>query len=121
MSEKPEKSPEQKQREEKAANQVAKMLMNAILFAGSGLVTKMAWNLGFAGLFPRLPIINYGQAVSWLFMLYIASRIMAAGWMAEIERVSENVLATIEEVLKKVIVVSKPVDPVVSQTDSSVN
>ena len=123
MAEQPEKSKEQKLREEKAAKETGKFLMNLVLFAGSSLVTKMAWNIGLANVFPRLPSINYGQAVSWLLLLYIASRIVAAGWMSEIEKAGEVILSTAEEVLNKFVVfATKPVDTVVSsRTDSDVN
>lgn len=123
MSDQPEKTKEQKQKEDKAAKETAKFLMNLVLFGGSSLVTKMAWNIGLSGLFPRLPSISYGQAVSWLLLLYIASRVVAAGWMAEIEKTTVSALEAIEETVGKVAgaigVTIKP--PTVNSTDSDMN
>lgn len=123
MSEQPEKTKEQKQAEDKATKETAKFLMNLVLFGGSSLVTKMAWNIGLSGLFPRLPSITYGQAVSWLLLLYIASRMVAAGWMAEIERTTASALETIEETVNKVVsAVNGSIKPsTVNRTDNDVN
>ena len=123
MSDQPEKTKEQKQKEDKAAKETAKFLMNLVLFGGSSLVTKMAWNIGLSGLFPRLPSISYGQAVSWLLLLYIASRMVAAGWMAEIERTTASALETIEETVNKVVsAVNGSIKPsTVNRTDNDVN
>ena len=123
MSDQTEKTKEQKQKEDKAAKETAKFLMNLVLFGGSSLVTKMAWNIGLSGLFPRLPSISYGQAVSWLLLLYIASRMVAAGWMAEIEKTTVSALEAIEETVGKVAgaigITIKP--PTVNRTDSDMN
>lgn len=123
MSDQPEKTKEQKQKEDKAAKETAKFLMNLVLFGGSSLVTKMAWNIGLAGIFPRLPSITYGQAVSWLLLLYIASRMVAAGWMAEIERTTASALETIEETVNKVVsAVNGSIKPsTVNRTDNDIN
>lgn len=123
MSDQPEKTKEQKQKEDKAAKETAKFLMNLVLFGGSSLVTKMAWNIGLSGLFPRLPSISYGQAVSWLLLLYIASRVVAAGWMAEIEKSAATALETIEETVNKVVsaVGGSIKPPTDNRTDNNVN
>ena len=123
MSEQPEKTKEQKQAEDKATKETAKFLMNLVLFGGSSLVTKMAWNIGLSGLFPRLPSITYGQAVSWLLLLYIASRVVSAGWMAEIERTAASAFETIEETVNKIAsAVNGSIKPsTVNRTDNDVN
>ena len=81
-----EKTQEQKRKEADSAKEAARFLFNTVLFASAGLVTKFAWNLGIASVFPRLPTINYMNAISWLLLLYVAARVIAAGYMSEVER-----------------------------------
>ena len=81
-----EKTQEQKRKEAESAKEAARFLFNTVLFASAGLVTKFAWNLGIASVFPRLPTINYMNAISWLLLLYVAARVIAAGYMSEVER-----------------------------------
>ena len=79
-----EKNEEQKRKE--AAKDTAKFLYNLVLFSSAALLTKLSWNLGLASVFPRLPTINYMNSVAWLLLLYIAARVVSAGYMAEVER-----------------------------------
>lgn len=82
---------------QESAKSVASFLYSIIVFSGAGLVTKLAWNLGLASLFPgKVPIINYGHAITWLTMLYIAARVISAGLMAEVERTITNLVDQLE-------------------------
>jgi hypothetical protein len=108
------KTEEQKRKETESAKETARFLFNTVSFASAALVTKFAWNLGLASVFPRLPTINYMNAVSWLLLLYIAARVMSAGYMAEVERTLTMIaelaaagLANIAELLPNLIKIRK--------------
>jgi hypothetical protein len=90
--------------QQQSTKNVASFLYGVIVFATAGLVTKMAWNLGLASLFPgKVPVINYGHAITWLTMLYIAARVISAGFMAEVE----NTVASFVDQLERFVEITQ--------------
>ncbi len=87
--------------EQQAAKSFVSFFYNLIAFAGAGLIVKLAWNLGIASLFPgKIPVINYIHAMTWLTMLYIAARTIAAGFMSEVEKTVSNLVDQFEGFIK---------------------
>lgn len=87
---------DEKIKQTQAAQSVSRFFSNLIMFASAGLIVKVAWNIGVASIFPLMPKLNYVSAVSILALIYIISRTVSAGLMAETKRTAVQALEALE-------------------------
>ena len=87
---------DEKIKQAQATQSVSRFIINVLLFASAGLIIKLAWNIGIASIFPLLPKFGYLNAVSILLFIYVISRIISAGLMAETKRTVVQAVQALE-------------------------
>lgn len=92
---------EEKETQEQNTKSTARFLFSIMVFGSASLVFKLAWNLGLASLSNRIPSIGFIHAFTWLAMLYIVSRVVSAGYMAEVERTINILVEDLQEAVSK--------------------
>jgi len=87
---------DEKIKQAQATQIVSRFISSILMFASAGLIMKIAWNIGVASIFPLIPKLNYVNAVSILALIYIVSRTVSAGLMAETKRTATQALESLE-------------------------
>lgn len=91
----------EKEAQEQSTKNTARFLFGIMVFGSASFVFKLAWNLGLASLSSRIPNIGFIHAFTWLAMLYIVSRVVSAGYMAEVERTINIFVEDLKEAASK--------------------
>lgn len=92
---------DEEEKEEQSTKSTARFLFGIMVFGSASFVFKLAWNLGLASLSSRIPSIGFIHAYAWLAMLYIVSRVISAGYMAEVERTINILAEDLQEAVSK--------------------
>jgi hypothetical protein len=92
---------EDEEEKETQEQSTTRFLFGIMVFGSASFVFKLAWNLGLASLSSHIPSIGFIHAFTWLAMLYIVSRVISAGYMAEVERTINILAEDLQEAVSK--------------------
>lgn len=89
------------EKEKQTAKAVERLILNTLLFAGSAFIVKLAWNIGIVSTFTSLTKLTYSAAFAGLLILYIASRVVAHGFLTEIRITASEAVEALNELASK--------------------